>query len=148
MQVEQNVSAESPILMCFWHSSWSFFFIALSYQVLITAFVVFVPINNAIEDTPSRLFIAIQSVGALLLGFLAYQIITGKESLSIITGAIRNMIKKKPPFYTGSTEWKELKNEEKFAKVLEHVFKINVGSDGTSSPTTTPGTTTSSPSTS
>ena len=58
------------------------------------------------------------------------------------------MIKKKPPFYTGSTEWKELKNEEKFAKVLEHVFKINVGSDGTSSPTTTPGTTTSSPSTS
>ena len=119
------------------------FFIVLSYQILITVFIVFLPINNAIENTPSRIFIAIQSAGALLLGFLAYQIIVGKESLSIIIGAIRKVIKMQPTFYTGSTEWKMLENEEKFAKVLQHVFKTNVGSDGTSSPTTTPGTTTS-----
>ena len=128
------------------------FLIALVYQLLITVFIAFVPTNNAIENTPSRLFIAIQSVGALLIGYLAYQTIVGKDSLSIITGAIRKVIKMQPTFYTGSTEWKRLENEEKFAEILQHAFKTNVGSDGTSSPTTTPGkitsTTTSSPSTS
>ena len=112
--------------LCAFGTAVGVFFIALSYQVLITVFVVFIPINNAIENTPSRLFIAIQSVGALLLGFLAYQIILGKESLSIITGAVRKVIKKQPTFYTGSKEWKDLNNEEKFAEFLHHhVFKTN-----------------------
>ena len=103
-------------------------FIALSYQVLITVFVAFLPINNAVENTPSRLFIAIQSAGALVLGFLAYQTIVGKQSLSIIIGAIRNLIKMRPRFYTGpDTQWNMLENEEKFAEVLQHVFKTNVG---------------------
>ena len=101
------------------------FVIALCYQALITVFIVYIPINNAIENTPSRLFIAIQSVGALLLGFLAYKIIIGKESLSIIIGAITNVIKMQPKFYDESTPWNELDNEEKFAEVLHHVFKIN-----------------------
>ena len=103
------------------------FSIALSYQALITVFIAFIPINNAIENTPSRIFIAIQSVGALLLGFLAYQMIVGKQSLSIIIGAIINMIKMPPKFYTGSdTQWNTLGNEEKFAEVLQHAFKTNV----------------------
>jgi len=128
---------------CAFCAATGIFIIAFLYQVLITVFIVFIPINNAIENIPSRLFIAIQSAGALLIGFLAYQTILGKESLSVIIGAVRKVIKMQPNFYTGSTEWKKLENEEKFAEVLQHVFKTNVGSDGTSSPTTTPGTTTS-----
>ena len=107
-------------------------FIALCYQVLITVFVAFLPINNAVENTPSRIFIAIQSAGALVLGFLAYQTIVGKQSFSVIIGAIRNMIKMPPKFYSGSeTQWNMLGNEEKFAEVLQHVFKTNsVHNDG------------------
>ena len=111
--------------------------IALCYQALITVFIVYVPINNAIENTPSRLFIAIQSVGALLLGLLAYKIIVGKESLSMIIGAIRNVIKMPPNFYKESTPWNELGNEEKFAEVLHHVFETRDATTTPSNRTTT-----------
>ena len=113
--------------ICSFGTATGVFFIAFIYQVLLTVFVAFIPINNAIENVPSKLFIALQSAGALLLGFLAYQTILGKESLSMIIGAVRRVIKMQPTFYTGSTKWKKLENEEKFAEVLQHVFKINVG---------------------
>ena len=138
-------------VLCSFGAATGVFIIAFLYQALITVFIVFLPINNAIEDIPSRLFIAIQSAGALLLGYLAYQAILGKESLSVIIGAVRKMIKVQPTFYTESTEWKKLENKEKLAKVLQHVFKTNVGSDGTNSPTihgTTTSPTSTSPSTS
>ena len=118
-------------------------FITLLYQMLITVFFVFIPINNAIENTPSRLFIAIQSVGALLLGFIAYRMIVGKESLSIVIGAIRNVVNRIPPkeckLYTKPTQWDALGNEEKFTEVLHHVFKIDSmdGDDNGSRGTTT-----------
>ena len=43
--------------------------------MLITVFVVYIPINHSVEDTPNRLFIIIQGVGAVFLGLIAYRVI-------------------------------------------------------------------------
>ena len=141
LSICKNGEKKIPVVYFNWKAMCTAFgvlVIALCYQALITVFIVYVPINNAIENTPSRLFIAIQSVGALLLGLLAYKIIAGKESLSIIIGAIRNVIKVQPEFCSDidTKKWNRLGNEEKFAEVLRRVFKTHV--DGSNTSTTNP----------
>ena len=49
--------------------------LTVSYQVLITVFVVYIPINHSVEDTPNRLSTIIQGVGAVFLGLIAYRVI-------------------------------------------------------------------------
>ena len=60
----------------------------LIFQVLVTVFVVYIPINNGIENTPTRLSTIIQGVGTLFLGLIAYKIIIDPRKTSTVKGAI------------------------------------------------------------
>ena len=108
-------------------------FVSLSFQVLVTIFFIYIPINHSIEDTPSTLLTIIQGIGAVFLGLIAWKVIvdprsSGKlGSLSIISGALRKAIKKKGPTCKlhGDSEWDGFNEEEKLAEVLSHVIKIS-----------------------
>ena len=61
------------------------------FQMLVTVFVVYIPINNAIENTPTRLSTIIQGVATLFLGLITYKIIiTDPKKTSTVKSAIRN----------------------------------------------------------
>ena len=49
--------------------------LTVSFQVLITVFVVYIPINHSVEDTPSRLSTIVHGVGALFIGLIAWKVI-------------------------------------------------------------------------
>ena len=65
--------------------------VSLSLQVLVTAFFVYIPINNSIEDTPSKLLTIIQGIIVLILGLIAALAL---GALAIISGALRKVIQK------------------------------------------------------
>ena len=74
------------------------FLVTVCYQALITAFYVFLPINESVESLPSHLFRILQVASSLLVSLLAYKIIFGIQStpsLSAISSAIRNFLLKK-----------------------------------------------------
>ena len=80
------------------------------YEVLITYFILIIPINNSVEDAPARLLTIIQSVGTLFLGLITWKIITDPRGTSeTITGHYTND--------TGTTT----DNEEESAEVLHHI---------------------------
>ena len=60
------------------------------FQVLVTVFIVYIPINNAIENTPTRLSTIIQGVGTLFLGLIAYKIIIDPRKTSTVKSPTRN----------------------------------------------------------
>ena len=104
--------------------------VTVSFQALITVFVVIIPINNATEST-SRLFIILQSVGALVLGLIAYKFIVNQKGMAVVSGALRNMLREsKAPeeqhIYTAK-QWENLDDEEKLAVFLYNV--MNKGGD-------------------
>ena len=103
--------------------------LTVSYQVLITVFVVYIPINYSVEDTPSRLSTIIHGVGALFLGLIVYKVIVDPRGtnglLSTISGAIRKRMKAKfDAKQSSETEWARLDDEEKLTEVLYHVFNM------------------------
>ena len=49
--------------------------VSLSFQVLVTAFFVYIPINHSIEETPSSLLTIIQGTGAVFLGLIAWKVV-------------------------------------------------------------------------
>ena len=53
------------------------FFVTICYQILMTMFYIFIPINNSVENVPSRLFLILQVASALLVSLLAYKITFG-----------------------------------------------------------------------
>ena len=63
--------------------------VTVIFQVLVTVFVVYIPINNAIENTPTRLSTIIQGVATLFLGLIAYKIIIDPRETSTVKGAIQ-----------------------------------------------------------
>ena len=65
--------------------------VSLSLQVLVTVFFVYIPINNSIEDTPSKLLTIIQGIIVLILGLIAALAL---GALAIISGALRKVIQK------------------------------------------------------
>ena len=72
--------------------------VTVCYQILITTFYVFIPINNSVENVPSRIFLILQAASAILLSLLAYKIAFGLRetpSLSAISNTIRNFLLKK-----------------------------------------------------
>ena len=54
--------------------------VSLSFQILVTVFFVYIPINHSIEDTPSTLLTIIQGTGAVFLGLIAWKVIVDPRS--------------------------------------------------------------------
>ena len=120
---------ECPKLCCFTVLAVpSVWFVCLSFQVLVTAFFVYIPINHSIEDTPSALLTIIHSISAVFLGLIAWKVIVdprGKVgTLSIISGALRKAIKEKSHKCKlhNDQKWAKFNDEEKLAEVLHHVM--------------------------
>ena len=93
------------------------FLVTVCYQILITTFYVFLPINHSVENVPSRLFLILQVASALLVSLLAYKIAFGLRetpTLSAISSAIRKFL------------LKEFKTEDKKTNKQCHVYnKMN-----------------------
>ena len=71
------------------------FFVTICYQILMTMFYIFIPINNSVENVPSRLFLILQLASALLVSLLAYKISIGLRDtpqLSVMNSAIRRFL--------------------------------------------------------
>ena len=104
--------------------------VTVSSQVLISVFIATIPINNSTETT-SRLFIILQSVGALVLVLIAYKFIANQKGMAILSGALRNLVKEQEPpiqrLYTKSYNWNELDDEEKLAVILHNHMCIGGG---------------------
>ena len=85
-------------------------FVTVCYQILITMFYVFLPINHSVENVPSRLFLILQVASALLVSLLAYKIAFGLRetpSLSAMSSAIRNFLLIKGQFETKDEKTKK-----------------------------------------
>ena len=104
--------------------------VLLSFQVLVTVFFVYIPINHSIEDTPSTLLTIIQGTGAVFLGLIAWKVIIDPSgeagTLSIISGALRTAIKNNDPnrMLHSDPQWANFNDEEKLAEVLRHVITL------------------------
>ena len=96
-------------------------------QVLLTAFVVMIPINYSIQDTPNTVYTIVQGISALLLALVTYKVILdpkdllSKGSLTIGDGVKKLLTKltlKKEPSKLYKKKWEDLADEEKLAEVL------------------------------
>ena len=104
------------------------FFVTVCYQILITVFYVFLPINHSVENVPSRLFLILQVASALLVSLLAYKIAFGLRetpSLSAMSSAIRDFLLKKGQFETkkqchvcNKMNWDTLDEDKKLTFLL------------------------------
>ena len=50
-------------------------FVSLAFQILVTAFFVYIPINHSIEGTPSTLLTILHGISAVFLGLIAWKVI-------------------------------------------------------------------------
>ena len=102
-------------------------FITVCYQILITTFYVFIPINNSVENVPSRIFLILQVASAILLSLLAYKIAFGLRetpSLSAISSAIRNFLLKKDENSNlrNKRNWDTLDEDTKLTRLLCELY--------------------------
>ena len=104
--------------------------VSLSFQVLVTVFFIYIPINHSIEETPSALLTLIQGTGAVFLGLIAWKVIIDPSNeagtLSIISGALRKAIKNNDPNRElhSDPRWANFNDEEQLAEVLRHVIPL------------------------
>ena len=108
------------------------FFVTICYQILITMFYIFIPINHSVENVPSRLFLILQVASALLVSLLAYKIAFGLRdtpSLSAMSSAIRNFLlqsnklkKDKHCNVYNKKNWDTLDEEKKFTFLLLSLY--------------------------
>ena len=104
------------------------FFVTVCYQILITTFYVFLPINQSVENLPSRLFSILQVASALLVSLLAYKIIFGIQdtpSLSAMSSAIRDFLLTKKDEncdLRDKRNWDTLDEEKKLARLLHELY--------------------------
>ena len=103
------------------------FFVTVCYQILITTFYVFLPINQSVENLPSRLFSILQVASALLVSLLAYKIVFGirdTTSLSVMSGAIRDFLLKKDENcdLRDKRNWDTLDEKKKLTRLLHELY--------------------------
>ena len=109
------------------------FFVTVCYQILITVFYVFLPINHSVENVPSRLFLILQVASALLVSLLAYKIAFGLRetpTLSAISSAIRKFLLKKGEHFKTEKQchvynkmnWDTLDEDKKLAFLLPQLY--------------------------
>ena len=104
------------------------FFVTVCYQTLITAFYVFLPINQSVESLPSHFFRILQVASSLLVSLLAYKIIFGIQStpsLSAISSAIRNFLLKKKDENANlrnKRNWDTLDVDKKLTHLLHELY--------------------------
>ena len=105
------------------------FFVTVCYQILITTFYVFLPINHSVENVPSRIFLILQAASAILLSLLAYKIAFGLRetpSLSAISSAIRNFLLKKKDENSNlrnKRNWDTLDEDKKLTHLLYELYE-------------------------
>ena len=104
------------------------FFVTVCYQILITTFYVFLPINHSVENVPSRIFLILQVASAILLSLLAYKIAFGLRetpSLSAMSSAIRNFLLKKwdkNSNLRNKRNWDCLDEDKKLTHLLHELY--------------------------
>ena len=107
-------------------------FVTVCYQILITTFYVFIPINNSVENVPSRIFLILQVASAILLSLLAYKIAFGLRetpSLSAISSAIRNFLLKKKDENSNlrnKRNWDTLDEDKKLTRLLCELYDSRI----------------------
>ena len=103
-------------------------FVTVCYQILITTFYVFLPINHSVENVPSRIFLILQVASAILLSLLAYKIAFGLRetpSLSAMSSAIRNFLLKKRDENSNlcnKRNWDCLDEDKKLTHLLHELY--------------------------
>ena len=103
-------------------------FVMVCYQILITTFYVFLPINHSVENVPSRIFLILQVASAILLSLLAYKIAFGLRetpSLSAMSSAIRNFLLKKRDENSNlcnKRNWDCLDEDKKLTHLLHELY--------------------------
>jgi len=103
-------------------------FVTVCYQILLTTFYVFLPINNSVENVPLRIFLILQAASAILLSLLAYKIAFGLRetpSLSAISRAIRNFLLKRKDENSNlhnKRNWDSLDEDEKLTHLLCELY--------------------------
>ena len=104
------------------------FFVTACYQILITTFFTFLPINHSVENVPSRLFLILQLASALLVSLLAYKIVFGirdTPQLSVMSSAIRDfLLKKKDENFDlhDKRNWDTLDEKKKLTRLLHELY--------------------------
>ena len=104
------------------------FFVTVCYQILITTFFTYLPINHSVENVPSRLFLILQLASALLVSLLAYKIvfsIQATPSLSVMSSAIRDFLLKKKDEncdLRDKRNWDTLDEKKKLTRLLHELY--------------------------
>ena len=102
-------------------------FVTICYQILITMFYVFLPINQSVENLPSRLFSILQVASALLVSLLAYKIVFSIQdtpSLSTMSSAVRDFLLKKKDEncdLRDKRNWDTLDEKKKLTRLLHEL---------------------------
>ena len=87
--------------------------------VMIACFFIYIPINNSIEDTPTKIYAIYQGIIAVLTALLAYIVVVKPGSFSI-TRAVKKALNEinETKGNVIKENWNKISNDERLAGVL------------------------------